>query len=296
MLTVRKSKLSITPGMIPPVVHVSQYDSEALAITFELYENEKLYKKPPGALAKIEMTKPDRKAISNDCTYAEDGTVSFSVTEQMTAVKGTARGKIIILDSAGGQIGTAAFLMEVDAAGITDGAIESESDLPELREVMKAVNETTQKAKDATAAAKAAESSAKNASESSKSAGEYSLRARSAAEAAEKSNSAAGESAVAAGESAKAAADSAKTAGASEENALASEKAAADSEKKASASKEAAGKSAEAAADSKTAAGKSEEAAAKSAQAAKDYAASIEYRFGIDPVSGLPAIMKYEEE
>lgn len=29
---------------------------------------------------------------------------------------------------------------------------------------------------------------------------------------------------------------------------------------------------------------------------AKDYAASVEYRFGIDPVSGLPAIMKYEEE
>lgn len=141
-----------------------------------------------------------------------------------------------------------------------------------------------------------AKGSAASASESSKNAGEYSLRARSAAEAAEKSSSAAGKSAVAAGESAKAAADSAKTAGASEANAVESAKAAADSEKKASASKEAAGKSAEAAADSKTAAGKSEEAAAKSAQAAKDYAASIEYRFGIDPVSGLPAIMKYEEE
>ena len=137
------------------------------------------------------MTKPDRKAISNDCTYAEDGTVSFSVTEQMTAVKGTARGKIIILDSAGGQIGTAAFLMEVDAAGITDGAIESESDLPELREVMKAVNETTQKAKDATAAAKAAESSAKNAAESEDNAGKSKTAASDSAGAAKKSAEAA---------------------------------------------------------------------------------------------------------
>ena len=275
MLTVRKSKLSITPGMIPPVVHVSQYDSEALAITFELYENEKLYKKPSGALAKIEMTKPDRKAISNDCTYAEDGTVSFSVTEQMTAVKGTARGKIIILDSAGGQIGTAAFLMEVDAAGITDGAIESESDLPELREVMKAVNETTQKAKDATAAAKAAESSAKNAAESEDNAG--------------KSKTAASDSERAAKKSAEVAEAKAKEASDSASTVLQTKK---DIEQL----KTEAGKSAAAAGKSEAKAGEYKTAAEAAAQAAAGYAASIEYRFGIDPVSGLPAIMKYEEE
>lgn len=272
MLTVRKSKLSITPGMIPPVVHVSQYDSEALAITFELYENEKLYKKPPGALAKIEMTKPDRKAISNDCTYAEDGTVSFSVTEQMTAVKGTARGKIIILDSAGGRIGTAAFLLEVDAAGITDGAIESESDLPELREVMKAVNETTQKAKDATAAAKAAESSAKNAAESEDNAG--------------KSKTAASDSERAAKKSAEVAEAKAKEASDSASTVLQTKK---DIEQL----KTDAGKSAAAAGKSEAKAGEYKTAAEAAAQAAAGYAGEAEYRIGINPSTGHPAIYHY---
>lgn len=265
MLTVRKSKLSITPGMIPPVVHVSQYDSEALAIAFELYEDGALFPKPSGATAKIEMTKPDRKAISGDCTYAANGTVSFVLTEQMTAKEGTTRGKIIILDSAGGQIGTAAFLMEVDAAGITDGAVESESDLPELREVMKAVNETAQKAKDAAASAKNAAASEDNA---------------------EKSKTVASDSADAAKKSAETAVSKAKEASDSASAALQAKKDTEQLKTDAGASATAAGKSEEKAGEYKTAA----EAAA---QSAAGYAGEAEYRIGLNPATGHPAIYHY---
>ena len=272
MLTVRKSKLSITPGMIPPVVHVSQYDSEALAIAFELYEDGALFPKPSGATAKIEMTKPDRKAISGDCTYAANGTVSFVLTEQMTAKEGITRGKIIILDSAGGQIGTAAFLMEVDAAGITDGAAESESDLPELRKIMKAVNETAQKAEDAAASAKAAASSAKNAAASEDNAG--------------KSKTAASDSADAAKKSAETAVSKAKEASDSASSALQAKKDTEQLKTDAGASATAAGKSEEKAGEYKTAA----EAAA---QSAAGYAGEAEYRIGMNPATGHPAIYHY---
>ena len=245
MIATRKYKLNLTPGKsIPPIVHVSQYDSETLTIAFELYEGGELFPKPAGATAKIEMTKPDRKAISGDCTYAADGTVSFTVTEQMTAKEGTTLGKIIILDSAGGQIGTAAFLMEVDAAGIADGAIESESDLPELREVMKAVNETAQKAKDAATSAEAASSSAKKAAES-------------------------------------------------ETNAKKSQAAAADSEGTAKKSAEAAGASAMAAGKSEEKAAEYKKAAETAAQSAAGYAGEAEYRIGLNPATGHPAVYHY---
>lgn len=273
MIATRKYKLNLTPGKgIPPIVHVSQYDSEALTITFELYEDGTLFPKSGGATAKIEMTKPDRKAISGDCTYAADGTVSFTVTEQMTAKEGTTRGKIIILDSAGGQIGTAAFLMEVDAAGIADGAIESESDLPELREVMKAVNETAQKAKDAATSAEAASSSAQKAAESETNA--------------KKSQTAAADSEGTAKKGAETAVSKAKEASESASAALQAQKDTEQLKADAGASAAEAGKSEEKAGEYKTAA----EAAA---QSAAGYAGEAEYRIGLNPATGRPAIYHY---
>lgn len=171
MITERKEKLNLIPGGVPPVIHVSQYDT-AEAVSFELWEGTKKFQKPSGATAKIEMTKPDKKGIRKDCTYAADGTIEIGLETQMTCVAGNIRSKIVIYDATG-QIGTAAFILSVDPAGLADGAVVSESDLPDLREIYEQATAVEEKAKEAASFAEAAQNSASAADGSAKAAGKF---------------------------------------------------------------------------------------------------------------------------
>lgn len=141
--------LDITPGAVPPVVHVSQYDKGLRAIQFKIYNGDK----PLSSFSEIttgvvtvsdihayaEMTKPDRKALSNlaDMSSTSSGIfVTVKLTEQMTTAAGDVRGKINFSYSSGNaQVASAPFILAVDPAGIEDSAIVSESDLPELRTI-----------------------------------------------------------------------------------------------------------------------------------------------------------------
>ena len=276
MIIAREAKIDIVPNKnVPTVIHVSQYDDEACKIIFTLYNGGTAFAKPKGATAKVQITKPDKKAIESTCTYEEDGTVSVILTEQMTAKNGLARGKIVIMDSNGGQVGTAAFILDVDPAGIADDAIVSESDLPDLKEIMSSVDAVAQQVAAAEVSAKNAAASAVEASEAKEAASASAVEAGKSAQGASESQTAAAASEknakaseTNAKNSADAASQSAKAAGTSETNATASAKAAAASETKAGESKTAAGRSAEAAATSETKAGESKTAAGRSAEAA----------------------------
>lgn len=273
MHTDRKTKLNLTPGGVPPVVHVSQYDT-AEKISFELWEGTKKFQKPSGALAKIEMTKPDRKGIRKDCIYAEDGTIEINLETQMTCVSGSARSKIVIYDATG-QIGTAAFILSVDPAGLADDAVVSESDLQDLREIYEQAITVGEKAKEA---ANAAED------------------ARSSASAADGSAKAAGKSETAAAESKKNAAESSLAAEKSKDDAAGSAQTAKEKTEAAERYARQAGKSAEDASDSKVAAGQYRDAAEAAAQAAAGYAGEAEYRIGINPATGHPTLYHYTKE
>lgn len=146
MITTRTYKLNLVPGMTSDtVVHVSQYDNTTISIKFEIYNGAETFAKPSGASAKVQITKRDKKAVDANCRYNEDGTIEFALSEQMTAVSGCQRGKIVILDSAGGQIGTAAFLLNVDAAGISDNAVLSDSDISDLQKALDKAVESSAK-------------------------------------------------------------------------------------------------------------------------------------------------------
>lgn len=220
MIIAREAKIDIVPNKnVPTVIHVSQYDDEACKIIFTLYNGGTAFAKPKGATAKVQITKPDKKAIESTCTYEEDGTVSVILTEQMTAKNGLARGKIVIMDSNGGQVGTAAFILDVDPAGIADDAIVSESDLPDLKKIMDSVGTVQQQVTLAETAAttakkftEAAANAEKNASAAANEASDSAQSASDSASAADKSASFASDSASAAAKSAQRAADESSTA------------------------------------------------------------------------------------
>lgn len=127
-------KLQMLGGGVPPIIKVTQYDT-SVKIVFQLYIGGEAVSKSTGDKAYIEMTKPDNKAIENEVTFNEDGTVEIQLTEQMTAVQGDTYCKIFIKDSTG-RVSSTAFILQVEAAGIQDGAIMSESDLPEVRAIL----------------------------------------------------------------------------------------------------------------------------------------------------------------
>lgn len=266
MIAVRRYRLNLEPGQTgKTVVHVSQFDTSAVKIVFELYSGTSVFAKPSGASAKVRMTKPDAKAIDNDVTYNSDGTVEFTLKEQMTAIPGVTRGKITILDSSGGQLGTAAFLMDVDPAGISDGAVVSESDLPELKQIYDKADAVEKKANEAAKSASAAaehESAAKNSESNAK-----------------KSADAASNSQLATKQSEINASNFAASASTSMNAAEAAQKTASD-----------------AARMSSSAEGKAQQykdAALEAARNASGYSGESEYRIGKDPGTKRPALYHY---
>ena len=166
----QNTDLSVTPGGIIPVVHVSQYDVDRV-LTFTLMDGNNAASLPSGASVVIEGTKPSRHGFS----YSDAAIVSLSgnvvtvnTNQQMTAEQGTVECKIKI--TAGDQVvGTALFLMEVEQAGVNDSTIVSDTELPAIIAM-------------ATAQMEAAEAAAEAAADSAQEAEDYKIYANTAAE------------------------------------------------------------------------------------------------------------------
>ena len=124
-------KLNVVPGGIIPVVHVSQFD-ENRTLTFTLYDGENVASLPAGTTAKIDGTKPSRKAFSYNASISNN-IVTVNTQTQMTIEPGTVECKIVL--TSGSQIiGSAMFFMEVEQAGVQDDADISETVLPAYME------------------------------------------------------------------------------------------------------------------------------------------------------------------
>ncbi len=117
-------------GSVPVIVHVSQYDSGARTLVFNLLCRDMPFSVPTGATVTIEGTKPDGHSFSYLCDY--DGTqVSANVTLQMCACEGDSLCEIRILDNTG-ILGTANFILRVEVAGVSENPDMSDTDLPAI--------------------------------------------------------------------------------------------------------------------------------------------------------------------
>ena len=149
-------KLSITPGGIPPVIHLSQYDKTARTLSFLLVDETGTYTVPSGASATIRGTKPDHTGFMYGCTIYGT-TVSVAVQDQMTVCAGRVSCELRIAGSDGSILGTANFWLAIEATALADDTIVSKTDLPMVEKAAEAYDAT----KEAAAAALVSERNAK---------------------------------------------------------------------------------------------------------------------------------------
>ena len=141
-------KLDLVPGGVPRTINVSQYDTGARVLTFELYAGAGTID-VSGATAKIYGRKPDGIGFEYDCTIS-GSTVTADCTEQMTAVPGTVDCALTLTDS-DGRAQTARFNLEVKPNPLNDGTVVSETDIALLQQAIDASEEALQSAEDAEA-------------------------------------------------------------------------------------------------------------------------------------------------
>ena len=121
-------KLSFVPGGPPLTIHISQYDVGTRTFHFTLYTDPGTVTIFSGASATLEATKPDGKAVIQKCEYNSDGTIDYTVQEQLAAKPGNVWSKIVLRDGVN-SISSNAIIWVVDKAGVTDDAIISDSDI-----------------------------------------------------------------------------------------------------------------------------------------------------------------------
>lgn len=122
--------LDVTPGGIPKIIHVKQYQTDAV-LTFNLYS----YK---GALTigsvtdcAIRGTKSDGNGYSVSATYSSSNQrVTAHLTAQMTAVAGKQPFELTLTDSTGKMI-TATFYLDVQRSAMDLDTL-SASDIREI--------------------------------------------------------------------------------------------------------------------------------------------------------------------
>ena len=108
--------VNVTPGAMPPTVHVSEYDiGRTYTVTIN-GQNGSAFNIPAGTTATVEGTLNGVIGFTTDATIS-GSTVSFTLTESMTARSGKAWCKIkLTLNDE--PIQTCAFVLAVDRAGV----------------------------------------------------------------------------------------------------------------------------------------------------------------------------------
>ena len=306
--------LDVSPGGIPPIIHLSQYDKLTRTIVFNLIDDTGTYAIPSGAIATVRGTKPDKTGFEYEGIISGN-TVTVNVQDQMTVCAGRIPCEIRISGFDESVLGTANFLLDIEPAALLDNTTISETELPLIEQATEAVAPTLAAAKEAKTYASEAGTSETNASgyaaqsknsaaaasSSASEASGYATQSKNSAAAASSSASEASGYATQSKNSAAAASSSASEASSYAAQAKANAENAANAattvvnenlQEKVDAAKSAAS----AAAESETNAADSAKSAGESATKAAGYAGAAEYSLGFDPDTGLFGIFHNTEE
>ena len=137
-----KIDLDITPGGIPKIVHVKQYQTDA-TLEFKLHTRRGILNIGDVTDYSIRGTKTDGNGISiggagSAVSYdSQTRTVLVKLTEQMTAVSGRQPYEITLTDSTGKMI-TATFYLDVQRAALDTDTMSAS----EIRELINALDHT----------------------------------------------------------------------------------------------------------------------------------------------------------
>lgn len=152
-------KLNVTPGGVPLTIHISQYDVGLRQYIFQPYTSEGEFTYVSGATVTLEATKPDGYAVIHECTYNQDGSITYTVQAQLAAKAGRVWSKVVIRNG-NNILGTGAVVWMVDNAGVKDNAIVSDSDISALQQWMANVEDYSEAAASSASLAESAVTSA----------------------------------------------------------------------------------------------------------------------------------------
>ena len=151
--------LNMSPGGIPPVIHVSQYDSD-FTIVFTLFSTVGDFTIESGTTAMVRGTKSSGTGYSADATINISAkTVTVTGNQQMTAAAGQNVFEITLLKG-GKEISSKNFILLCERAALDADTITDESVLKELDAIIESADTATQAAEEAEAAADRAEAAA----------------------------------------------------------------------------------------------------------------------------------------
>ena len=152
-------KLDLTPGVVPLVIFVSQYDTKARVLRFTLVDKTGAtisYGDSDDVSAAIRGTKPDGMGFDYAASVSIDdsgiATVTITLTEQMTAVAGRVPCEIYLYKGTPAttttpasndfeQLATANFILHVERAALDKDTLQSDSDIRQLIDVVDRTDE-----------------------------------------------------------------------------------------------------------------------------------------------------------
>lgn len=144
--------LNVVSVGVPPVIHLSQYDSD-FTLVFNLYASTGTFTVPTGTTAEIRGTKRDGNGYDADATVSGT-TVTVTGNEQMTAIAGANIYEIALYKNSK-QLFTSNFILAVEPSALDANTITSESVLKELNAIIESASIATEAAAEATEAAEA---------------------------------------------------------------------------------------------------------------------------------------------
>jgi len=116
-------ELSLTEHLVPPVVHVKQFDHKARKVRCTLYTNAVEYTIPANIILAYSGTRPDGRifqysteALTNDKVDLIDNRLVITITDFMTEVSGRYPVDLVLLDADGDILGSFNFTLYVERA------------------------------------------------------------------------------------------------------------------------------------------------------------------------------------
>ena len=132
MITYR-NRLDMTPGGVPLVINVSQYDSD-FTLIFDLFSSNGTFSVESGTTAAIRGTKTDGNGYSVAATLSST-TVTVTGDQQMTAVPGDNIFELTLYKN-NKELNTANFILKVEDAALDKDNLASGSVIRELVNVL----------------------------------------------------------------------------------------------------------------------------------------------------------------
>ena len=123
-------ELSLTEHLIPPVVHVKQFDHRSRKVRCTLFSNSVEYTIPTDVVLAYSGTRPDGRlfqysteGLSKDKIALIENRLVITITDFMTEVSGRYPVDLVMLDSAGDVLGSFSFTLYVEKAAVRNRKI-----------------------------------------------------------------------------------------------------------------------------------------------------------------------------